>query len=53
MIHQYQTIGQPQCFVDIMRHQHDGAPENTVDAAHLGLKCAAGDRIQCAEGLIH
>ena len=36
-----------------MRHQHDGAARQAVNAQHLLLQRAARDRIERAEGLIH
>ncbi|MNY67507.1 hypothetical protein D3C86_2051080 [compost metagenome] len=52
-VHQNQTIGEAQRFVDIVRHQNNRAPENAVDAGHLRLQRAAGHRVQRAKGFIH
>ena len=49
----HQVVCQPERLVDIVRYQNNGPPQNAMDAGHLQLQRATGDRVEGAKRFIH
>ncbi len=48
-----QAVPEPQCLVDVMRHDHHRSSQPALETEELVLEPGPGDRVDGAEGLVH